>query len=125
MRVLENRTCFRRKAQRTLRVVRLVHGNKLVPDEILAWRQGSRNGRSPVEGVCDGVAGPFARILCARHEPLLIDLEPYFPGAVPAVAASTRASCHVDQYRGGPVRPLCPVSFDRVACCDGACHACA
>lgn len=104
----------------TLRVVGLVHGDKLVSDEIVASHQGSRDGGSPVQRVQDGITSPLSSILGTGNEALLVDLEPNFTSAIPAVAAGAWALGHVDQDRSGPVRPLYPVCFELVACSDGA-----
>ena len=100
-----------------------MHGDKLMSNEIIARSQGCRNSSSPVERVQDGVASPFSSVLCTRNKTLLVDLKPYFTRAIPVVAAGAWALGHVDEYGSGPVRPLCPVRFELIACSDGSCQA--
>jgi hypothetical protein len=58
-----------------LRIVRLVHGDEFVADEVVARRQAGGNRGGPDQRVEDGVASPDARVLGAGDEALLVDFD--------------------------------------------------
>lgn len=58
----------------TLRVVRLVHSDELMADQVATCGKCSRDSDRGIEGVEDGITCPDAGVFSPRYEALLIYL---------------------------------------------------
>ena len=52
-----------------------MEGDELVADEVVAWGESRRDSECGFEGIEDGIAGPFPRILGSGDKTLVVDLD--------------------------------------------------